>query len=435
MSDKKDAVELPEFHDPLYSPPRASILNTPSTPILGPKTAVVTKKAPPPVQTEEPEPTPEPVAQAGPGIELPDYEYEVQTQEKEDPFKDTFVGASAMAFICAGQGAGKLGSAMYDIGYKKFCCVNSTAQDFLGLTIPNTLVIGNNRGGAGKDPEQGRLAAKESQEEILNLISRSWGEEVDIGFVVISGGGGTGSGSLPVLVDIVKDYFKSVGVERAQARKIGIILTLPKKSEGSKVQSNAHLALTQACAMVASGKVASLIIMDNNKISELYKGMPIKNFWAVANSTFASQMLTFNMLAAMDSAYQTFDRSEYKATLQNGILTFGSSKVDRWKGQEDLGNAIRSNLKNSLLSDGFDLSTATMAAAIIVAHDDVLKDLPMENADWGFMSLARALGNPTIVMHTGIYEGRAPGMRVFTMVSGLQPPQKRIDELKSLGNC
>ena len=70
-----------------------------------------------------------------------------------------------------------------------------------------------------------------------------------------------------------------------------------------------------------------------------------------------------------------------------------------------------------MLAEGFDLATSDMAGAIVVAHDDVLGEIPMENIDYAFNSLGRALGNEGITLHNGIYEGRSPGMRVFTIIS------------------
>jgi hypothetical protein len=36
------------------------------------------------------------------------------------------------------------------------------------------------------------------------------------------------------------------------------------------------------------------------------------------------------------------------------------------------------------------------------------------------------------MLHTGIYEGKQPGIRVFTLISGMQPPQERLNELEKL---
>jgi hypothetical protein len=49
-----------------------------------------------------------------------------------------------------------------------------------------------------------------------------------------------------------------------------------------------------------------------------------------------------------------------------------------------------------------------------------------------FHSLGRILGNEGVTLHTGIYEGNRSGMAVFTMISGLEPPQARLDELENL---
>jgi len=106
--------------------------------------------------------------------------------------------------------------------------------------------------------------------------------------------------------------------------------------------------------------------------------------------------------------------------------------VEEWDDVDDISQAVRQNLKASLLADGFDLSTADMAGAIVVAHDDVLSEIPMENIDYAFNSLSRALGNENITLHSGIYEGRRPGMQVFTIVGGLQPPRARMEELENL---
>jgi hypothetical protein len=128
----------------------------------------------------------------------------------------------------------------------------------------------------------------------------------------------------------------------------------------------------------------------------------------------------------------TFDKQDFKSVIRNGIMIFGMARVEEWEGKEDISQAVRQNLTGSLLADGFDLSKANMAGAIVVAHDDVLEEVPMENIDYAFNSLSRALGNDGITLHSGIYEWNKPGMMVFTIVSGLQPPQSRFDELTKL---
>lgn len=380
----------------------------------------------------------DPLTDTGSGADIPDYEDAYVQPSAPKAVEDDFAGgeklsAIKMAFIGAGQGGGRIAQAFYDMGYRRVCVCNTTSQDMESLTIPAKLVIGNNRGGAGKDPEEGKLAAKESYEDLMDLMMRSFGEGVEHIYICVGGGGGSGTGSWSVLLDAAREYAKSTNVEKPFYKHLGVIMSLPKRSEGSRVQRNSHIAITEALKKLETGQIASLIIVDNAKIHELYPGLAVKQFWTVANRNFAAVLHTFNLLAAQDSAYNTFDRADFRSVVQNGLMVFGMTRVDQWKGKEDISKAVRQNLKGTLLADGFDLSKANVAGAIVLAHDEILSEIPMENIDYAFHSLGRALGNEGITLHNGIYESKGRvSMRVFTIISGLQAPQSRIDELEQL---
>lgn len=413
--------DLPEIPDPLYN----------MTPV---------KKVDPlaPKKTEAEQPSSDgydgPDYGEDPAVALPDSTVNYTPKPVVDErLKDKFSSAVPMAFIGAGQGGGRLADSFYNMGYRRVCAVNTTAQDLRGLKMDEfrKKVIGTGKGGAGKDPEKGRLAAQESYEDIMDHMMRSWGEGVKQIYVCVGGGGGSGTGSWPTILDAAKEYMESTDVEKDVAKKLGVIMTLPKRSEGSRVQRNALDAVNLAMEKLENGEISSLILVDNSRIHELYPGLPVKMFWKVANDTFAGIFHTFNLLAAKDSDYNVFDKEDYKSVIQNGLMIFGRTKVDRWQGKEDISQAVRQNLQGSLLAEGFDLSTADMAGAIVVAHDDILEQIPMENIDYAFSSLGRALGNEGITLHNGIYEGRSPGMHVFTIVSGLDAPKARLEELEN----
>lgn len=372
------------------------------------------------------------------GVEIPDYEDEYYSPGGNLPIEDDFAGgeknsAIRMAFIGAGQGGGRIAQAFYDMGYRRVCVCNTTSQDMQALTIPNKLVIGHKRGGAGKDPEQGKLAANESYEDIIDIMMRSFGDRVQHVYLCVGAGGGSGTGSWPTILDAAIEYVASTNIEKPFGRHLGIIMSLPKRSEGSRVQRNAHAAVVDALEKLHEGHIASLVIVDNAKIHELYPGLPVKQFWTVANRNFAAVLHTFNLLAAKDSEYNTFDKADLCSVIQNGLMVFGMTRVEEWRGKDDISKAVRQNLKGTLLADGFDLATANMAGAIVLAHDEILSEIPMENIDYAFNSLGRALGNEGITLHNGIYESRGNvSMRVFTIISGLKPPQSRLDELAQL---
>jgi cell division GTPase FtsZ len=412
---KRSSTPAPGERDPLYDHP----------------TSGASKKAAPPKTPEK-----QPVSKSGSGIDLPELDLEPfvsdGTEDEEINLEDSFDSAIRLAFVGAGQGGGRIAEAFAKLGYARVCAVNTTNQDLVELKIPHKLVIGNNRGGAGKDPEEGRLAAEESAEDIMDMLMRSWGPGVEQVFICVGTGGGSGTGSWPKIVDLVGEYCRSTDIEKPFGKHIGVIMTMPKRSEGARVQTNAYKSILQAVEMAQSGRISSLVLVDNAKIHELFPRLPVKRFWSVANQNFAAVLHTFNLLAAKNSEYNTFDRADLRSVIRNGLMIFGMTRVHRWRATEDVSQAVRKNLTGTLLAEGFDLSKANMAGAIVVAHDSILEEIPMENIDYAFNSLGRVLGNEGITLHNGIYEGRQEGMRVFTIISGLGPPSERLEELEAL---
>jgi cell division GTPase FtsZ len=415
--------------DPLYADPVSP--GETDSPARAVRLAKAAKK-----RVAEPEPVEESESASGAAVDLPDWDDDPQivaaAEEESTVEDDTFDSAIQMAFLGAGQGGGRIAQAFYDMGYRRVCAVNTTDQDLVSLTMKHKLVIGHDRGGAGKDPESGKLAAEESYEDVMDLLMHSWGEGIEQMYVCVGAGGGSGTGSWPVLVNCMREFGKSTNVEKPMYKHLGVIMSLPKRSEGSRVQANAHAAVTKALDMLEKDQIASLVIVDNARIHELFPGLPVKKFWQAANRKTASVLHTFNVLAAQNSEYNTFDKADFRSVVRRGLMIFGMTRVSEWQGKEDISKAVRQNLKDTLLAEGFDLSTADMAGAIVVAHDDVLSEIPMENIDYAFASLGRALGNESITLHNGIYEGRGAGMAVFTIVSGLSAPTARLQELEAL---
>lgn len=85
----------------------------------------------------------------------------------------------------------------------EFIAINSDAQDLHHSLAKRKIHIGKNltRGlGAGGNPDMGRRAAEETREEIANAIKGS-----DMIFVTGGMGGGTGTGSAPVVAKIARE--------------------------------------------------------------------------------------------------------------------------------------------------------------------------------------------------------------------------------------
>ena len=109
--------------------------------------------------------------------------------------------------------------------------VNTDAQHLLNTPIPHRMLIGKKltRGlGAGSEPSTGEGAAEEARPELLQAC-----QDADIVFLTGGLGGGTGTGSLPVIARLAK--------ERG-ALTIAIV-TLPFSNEGARRSKNARLGL------------------------------------------------------------------------------------------------------------------------------------------------------------------------------------------------
>jgi cell division GTPase FtsZ len=336
--------------------------------------------------------------------------------------------AVKFGIIGAGQGGSRLADTFWQIGYRRVCALNTTAQDFLGLTIPAVRQrVLSSEGGAGKDPSRGADILAENHEEIMNLMRFSLGEDIDRILITVGAGGGTGSGFALGLVRLARYYLKNLGKED----NVGIVISMPKKTEGGRVQHNAYHLIQALRPMIEQNQISPVVIVDNESINQMFPNISAKQFWATANKNIVGLFDIFNVLACQQSAYVTFDRADYKSVLDSGILIFGATKIDSYKYDTDIADGLRINLQRTLLAD-VDISKATHCAAILCANDAVLSVLPQNHIELAFSVLERILGGEgkNLVLHQGVYESKRPGLFLYTMVGGLKLPEKRLELMK-----
>ncbi len=157
--------------------------------------------------------------------------------------------------VGAGGGGGNALSTMIAEGGipgVEFVAVNTDAQALLANKAPIKIQIGENltRGlGSGGDPDIGRQAAEESREKIKEELFGPDG--ADMVFITAGEGGGTGTGSSPVIAEIAKE---------AGALTVAVV-TRPFEFEGSKRKTIADEGIFKL-----KEKVDTLIIVPNQKI-------------------------------------------------------------------------------------------------------------------------------------------------------------------------
>lgn len=360
-------------------------------------------------------------------MELPDIP--IPGEQITTDIEDTITVGFKFCFVGAGQGGSRIAETFYKLGYKRACVINTAEQDLATIDIPNKLKLGNSSG-AGKNRSVAKKVISEQKEDVLDLFRKSFGSNFDRIFVCAGAGGGTGSGTAAELVSIAKDYQDSV---KSTTNKVGVFLALPKNTEGKKCAENAYETLSEILKLVDDGIVSPLIIVDNEKINTIYPKLSINQFWSTSNNSVCSLFNLFNTIITKNSSYTSFDNKDYKTVLDSGTIVFGATQVTQWSDGTNISKAMRDNLKKNILSGDIDLSTGTVAAAVVVGDSSALENIPQEYLDQAFEQLTRMLKTNSTV-HQGIYRGNKPGLSIFTSIGGLGKPEAKLAELKKLAS-
>jgi len=283
--------------------------------------------------------------------------------------------------------------------------------------------------GAGKDLDLGKKYAKQSYEDVLDLMRRSFDTDFDRIMITVGAGGGTGAGSAEVLVDVAHEWAQSCGAEKPDGpTKVGMVLALPQRSEGVRPSRNAYAVLEKMLKLQLAGKISPLVVIDNQRIDDVFPNVTVDKFWTIANQSICSLFHLFNLLAAKDSSYTSFDRADYDDILASGVVSFGATPMQEPKTHTDISAAIRQNLSNNILSSGFELKEASKAGCVFVASRSLLGTIPQAWFNHGFEMLTRMICDDSVV-HRGIYRGQKESLAAYTIIGGLPVPHERMKAL------
>ena len=203
--------------------------------------------------------------------------------------------------------------------------------------------------GAGADPKKGEEAAKENIEDIKEILQGK-----DMLFITCGLGGGTGTGSAPIVAQVAKEMgILSIAV-----------VTLPFSSEGTKRMNNALEGLNKL-----KKEVDTIIIIPNDKLIELVPDMPIAQAFKIADNVLSDAIKGITDIITKPGLVQV-DFADVKKVLSNGgiaMIGVGESKSDtpETRALECAENAI-----NSPLLD-VDISTGERALINIIGGPDL----------------------------------------------------------------
>ncbi|MHA1942886.1 MAG: cell division protein FtsZ, partial [Candidatus Thorarchaeota archaeon] len=150
--------------------------------------------------------------------------------------------------------------------------INTDRQHLAVTTAHRKLLIGERitRGlGAGGYPHVGRAAAEESTGQLMELL-----RDADLVFIAAGMGGGTGTGSAPVVAEIAKN---------SDAIVVGVI-TMPFNLERTRIdKAKSGLARLQE-------NVDTAVVIDNQKLMELVPDLPLEEAFGVADEVLANMV-------------------------------------------------------------------------------------------------------------------------------------------------
>jgi cell division protein FtsZ len=231
----------------------------------------------------------------------------------------------------------------------EFISVNTDAQHLLLANSPHKILIGRHltRGlGAGSLPQVGEEAAKESENDIRDVIGRA-----DMVFITCGLGGGTGTGSAPVVSQIAKE---------AGALTIGVV-TLPFGVEGIIRMENADQGLRRLRDVCDT-----VIVIPNDKLLEIVPNLALNAAFKVADEILMRSIKGITEMITMPGLIN-LDFADLRTIMKRGgVAMIGLGEAD---GENKAMNAVIEALNSPLLE--VDISAATGALVNVIGGEDM----------------------------------------------------------------
>jgi len=213
-----------------------------------------------------------------------------------------------------------------------FVILNTDSQALTNSSVPNKIQLGVSLTeglGAGANPEVGEQAAIESTEDIKAMLDVT----TKMVFITAGMGGGTGTGAAPVIAKMAKEM---------DILTVGIV-TMPFQFEGKMRCEQAHLGIERL-----RNNVDSLIVINNNKLREVYGNLGFKAGFSKADEVLATAAR--GIAEVITHHYtQNIDLRDAKTVLSNSGTAIMGSAIATGSGRAN--EAIMKALDSPLLND------------------------------------------------------------------------------------
>jgi len=298
---------------------------------------------------------------------------------------------------CGGGGSNTV-SRLTDMGIQGALtiAINTDARHLASVKAMKKILIGKNltKGlGAGGYPEIGKQAALENKNDIKAALSGC-----DLLFLTCGLGGGTGTGSAPVIAQIAKE---------AGAIVISAV-TLPMKIEGARINKaeDGLIKLRQVSDTV--------IVIENQRLLEVAGRKPLKEAFGVADGLFATMIKGITETISQPSLVN-LDYADVKTVMKSGgVATIGIGESDSSNRAIE---AVSRALQHPLLD--VDYTGATGALIQVIGGDDMKLD---EISAVGETVAKNMDPGATVMWGARILPDFSGKIQVITIITGVKSP-------------
>jgi len=312
--------------------------------------------------------------------------------------------SNVIKVIGVGGGGSNAVNHMYSQGIKgvDFVICNTDAQALHNSPIPTKIQLGVSLTeglGAGANPEVGEQAAMESIQEIKDMLSSN----SKMVFITVGMGGGTGTGAAPIIAKVAREL---------DLLTIGIV-TMPFNFEGKMRNDQAQKGIERLREYVDS-----LVVINNNKLREVYGNLGFKAGFSKADEVLSTA--SRGIAEVITHHYtQNIDLKDAKTVLSNsGTAIMGSATASGMNRSEE---AISKALDSPLLNDNKITGAKNVLLLIVSGADEITIDEIGEINDF---IQSEAKSDVNIIMGVGEDESLGDAISVTIVATGFNKDQQ-----------
>ena len=312
--------------------------------------------------------------------------------------------SNVIKVIGVGGGGSNAINHMFKQGIKgvDFIVCNTDSQALQNSPVPNKIQLGVSLTeglGAGANPDVGQQSAIESIADIEKMLDSN----TKMIFITAGMGGGTGTGAAPVIAQLAKER---------DILTVGIV-TIPFQFEGKVRIEQALLGVEKL-----RKQVDSLIVINNNKLREVYGNLGFKAGFSKADEVLATA--SRGIAEVITHHYtQNIDLKDAKTVLANsGTAIMGSAIAT---GDNRAKEAIISALDSPLLNDNKISGAKNVLLLIVSGSSEITID---EIGEINDHIQTEAGYNANIIMGVGEDETLGESVAVTIIATGFNVEQQ-----------